>query len=716
MADTNRRRRHRSLFIDSLESRQHLHANVDLTWAFSPTNPSTSKEIADHGGVYKKYGNYTFGWSSNERDETRTRNAVSNKRLDSFIHVKSKWELALPNGLYKVTLTSGDAKHTDSLHVIDVEGVRIMNGSTSSKNLFRVESDIVNVKDGKLTLRPGSMGRNVKLNSIRIESTHSETPATVSMAVVRNEAREQPTSDAQNGLIRITRKDGDTAEPLVVKLEWSGSAGSKDLVSRPGSVTIPAGVLSLDVAVVAKTDSLNEKAETAVIKLVSNGSAYNVGSPNSASIRVANTNSPTVNRPVITIGATNPTATEGGSNGLIQLSRSGDVSQALAVQLVWSGSAGSADISSRPETVLFSAGSNTANLVVEAIDDLLVEANETATVTVQASSLYTIGGSASASVTVVSDDVDEPEADRNSISWANASAAPDGATEAQTAVVNNLFYRFGGYRDNSFVPSRKVERLDPSTGVWTSRTEMPIGFTHSAVAVVGTKVWFAGAYEERVGVAGQQNIGTVKVLVYDTVANSWSNGPDLPDPRGSGGMEHIDGKLYFTSGERLSDRAVMPTTWMLDLANQGAGWQTRADMPSPRSHFGTATVDGIMYVLGGQTGAGANGVPLKTVYAYNPATNTWTQKADLPRALSHQAPATVVFEDKIYGFGGDNPADIAQAYVMEYDPATGTSRTLASLPAARMAGLAGVINDDQFIFHGGYDWDFRATTWIATWS
>ena len=703
-----------SLWVDALEARQLMHASVNLTWAFSPTNPSTTKEIADHGGVYKKYGNYTFGWAASERDETRTRNLISNKTLDSFIHVRNKWEAALPNGQYRVTLTSGDAKFFDSTHVIDVEGVRVMNGTVSASKPFRTQSGVVTVKDGRLTLRPGSMGVNTKLNSIKVESVEEDEPSTVTIKTIRGTAIEQPTSSTQNGLVRVVRSGGHVDAAQVVNLAWSGSAGGRDIVSRPATVTIPAGKTTVDLLIVAKTDSVTEKAETAVVTLVGN-SNYRIGSPASASIRVENTEPEPVEKPSVTIAASDDLAIEGSSNGAFTLTRAGnDLSGPLSVALTWSGSAGSNDVEARPGSVMFAAGSSTVVVTVEATDDALIEPDETATLTIASGGTYTVGSPSSADVTVRSNDVEPPPA-RNTLTWTTGTSSPTVATEGMTAVVGDIFYRFGGYRDSSFVPSRAGEKYNLATNSWTSIASMPVGFSHAGTAVVGTKVWLVGAYEERVGFAGQQNIGTTRVLIYDTVANTWSDGPALPEARGSGGLALINNKLYFTSGERLSDRQEMSTTWMLDLANQGDGWQTRAAMPSPRSHFGVAVVDDILYVLGGQTGHDNAGVPLKTVYAYDPSTNTWTQKADTLYARSHQAPATFAFEGKIYSFGGDNPANQPNAHVTEYDPATGTSRALANLPANRMAGSAEVV-DGKFIFSGGYDYDFRATTWIGTWS
>ena len=97
-----------------------------------------------------------------------------------------------------------------------------------------------------------------------------------------------------------------------------------------------------------------------------------------------------------------------------------------------------------------------------------------------------------------------------------------------------------------------------------------------------------------------------------------------------------------------------------------------------------------------------------------PATDTWTAKALLPKGISHIASATVVFNNRILVFGGETShgRTIADAYA--YDPSGGatTRTTLSSLPAARISGVAGVINNKVF-FTGGINstFAFTQTTW-----
>ncbi len=63
------------------------------------------------------------------------------------------WEVAVPNGRYRVELAVGDVLYVDSRHTVRAEGVTLVNDHIPSRDqLFYVASGEVEVVDGKLTL------------------------------------------------------------------------------------------------------------------------------------------------------------------------------------------------------------------------------------------------------------------------------------------------------------------------------------------------------------------------------------------------------------------------------------------------------------------------------------------------------------------------------------------------------------------------------------
>lgn len=112
----------------------------------------------------------------------RGRNGSNTSILDTLIHLQypeslgnpnaqtdnAAWEYNLANGQYLVTVNVGDASFTDSNHVINIEGKNFISGfSPSANELFKSETKLVEVNDGKLTL-DAIGGDNTKINFIEI--------------------------------------------------------------------------------------------------------------------------------------------------------------------------------------------------------------------------------------------------------------------------------------------------------------------------------------------------------------------------------------------------------------------------------------------------------------------------------------------------------------------------------------------------------------------
>lgn len=413
--------------------------------------------------------------------------------------------------------------------------------------------------------------------------------------------------------------------------------------------------------------------------------------------------------PTVEISATLPDAREAGDAAIVHLRRvGGNRNKPLGVRLVWSGSAKPKELGGDTDLVTFPARAKTLDLVISANNDGLIEAAETAKITIVPGKKYHAAkGKSVASIRVL-----DALRDDGTLKWTQVASAPVGRVEPETAVVGDKLFAFSGYTDSNWQPIRRVDRYDPATNQWTRMNDMPIGITHAAVAVVGTKVWFAGGYAERLGTTANQDIAITTVKIYDTVTDTWSDGPSLPQQRGSGGLGLVDNKLYFTSGEDRA-RQSHTETWMLDLNNTAAGWKSRAPIPQGKTHFGTVVIDGQMYVMGGQIGVDETATIVATAHRYDPKTNTWTRLKDLPIPMSHYSPATIARGGKVFLFGGEQHFTQESNQVLEYDPKTNTYQTRTPLPVTRAAAMAGVIGD-QIVFSSGLDDWWHNDTYVGT--
>lgn len=158
-------------------------------------------------------------------------------------------------------------------------------------------------------------------------------------------------------------------------------------------------------------------------------------------------------------------------------------------------------------------------------------------------------------------------------------------------------------------------------------------------------------------------------------------------------------------------RAITVSVPRADGLHDAYVWQPLAPLPEPRFEMGAATVDGKFYVLGGFT------EKLKSLYSvivYDPATNEWSQVADMPTNTTHM---NVVRDDRDLwyagGFAGDNPGS-ATDEVWRFNVDTKAFTPGPSLPEAIGAGPLCIV-DRELHFIGGLLSD-RVTDSPAHWA
>jgi N-acetylneuraminic acid mutarotase len=111
-------------------------------------------------------------------------------------------------------------------------------------------------------------------------------------------------------------------------------------------------------------------------------------------------------------------------------------------------------------------------------------------------------------------------------------------------------------------------------------------------------------------------------------------------------------------------------------------WASKAPLTVPREGLGAGVINGILYVVGGDSSWEA-GSSLPTLDAYDPGTNSWSARTAMPASRADLAVA--VADSKLYAIGGRVTSDSKTVDV--YDPATDSWSAAAQMPTAR-GGLA----------------------------
>lgn len=231
----------------------------------------------------------------------------------------------------------------------------------------------------------------------------------VSIAAIDDYARE---AGGNTGQFRLTRT-GSTASAVGISLRRSGTATytsdyttSLALTGTVSQVTMPAGASSLDLTVTPVNDASSEGPEFLELT-VWQDAAYAVMGQGVARIDLEDDEvytKPTVS--VSTSGVADNRATESGDDyGYFRIYRTGNVSSNITVYYTITGTAASGlDYMPVPGIVTLAANQTEVLLPVIAMDDLLVEGDETVTLTLVDNAAYTRGTTTGQTITILDDD------------------------------------------------------------------------------------------------------------------------------------------------------------------------------------------------------------------------------------------------------------------------------------------------------------------------
>jgi N-acetylneuraminic acid mutarotase len=218
-----------------------------------------------------------------------------------------------------------------------------------------------------------------------------------------------------------------------------------------------------------------------------------------------------------------------------------------------------------------------------------------------------------------------------------------------------------------------------------------------AVATLDGKIYVVGGFEKP-SFSNVMNFAiTPSVEVYDPATDRWASKASLPVGLHHVGIGVVDRRLYVIGGYSKSGFTVwnpVATVYAYNPATDS--WTERAPMPTARGALSVTEHEGKLYAIGGYDRKGNNA----QVEVYDPVRNVWTTGASLPTPRDHLAAATVA--GKIYAIGGRVDGDYSRnlAVVDRYDPATDRWRRVADLPTARSGITAAVVEGRIYVFGG----------------
>ena len=289
--------------------------------------------------------------------------------------------------------------------------------------------------------------------------------------------------------------------------------------------------------------------------------------------------------------------------------------------------------------------------------------------------------------------------------WETAAPIPQGAEEVYGMASGGKMYVFGGLAPG-WKPHGMVLEYDPTANRWTRKRDMPAYQHHVALAELDGRIYMFGGYKlPEQGRATWVPINNT--WVYDPKDDTWRELAPAPTARGSANAVVIAGKIHVIGGATLP--ADLKEDWIHPARNLAIGthevfdpatnaWSKRADMPTPRNHAAAGVVGNRIYVIGGRAGSVfiPNALNLDIVEEYNPATNQWALRDPMPTPRS--AAAWGVYNGRIYVAGGEiRHRDIWGTYttVEAFDAKSNSWTRLPPMPLPRH-GLAGDFIGNRF--------------------
>ena len=218
-------------------------------------------------------------------------------------------------------------------------------------------------------------------------------------------------------------------------------------------------------------------------------------------------------------------------------------------------------------------------------------------------------------------------------SWHTAPPLPDARAAHAVVTAGSSIYVLGGSNGQL-----TVDRFDGKR--WTVATQLPQGALNApAAATLDGKIYVTGGFE------AQTNLPSDRVEIYDPQANTWSDGPPLPAPRGGHAAVVLDGKIHLLGGG--NSQSTIADHTMFDPATQT--WSEAAPLPRSEGSVAAVVFHGRLYAIGGRSGFSDFG----DVYVYDAAHDTWKHGPVIPPRGTGGA---VVYKDAIYYIGGESQA------------------------------------------------------------
>jgi N-acetylneuraminic acid mutarotase len=269
----------------------------------------------------------------------------------------------------------------------------------------------------------------------------------------------------------------------------------------------------------------------------------------------------------------------------------------------------------------------------------------------------------------------------------------DGRTNLVSFTIGNKAYV--GLGDSNGPVYNDLYEYDAATNTWTKKANLPGTGLNRATAVS------AGGKGYVICGTSPGSILKNELWEYDPVVNNWTKKADLPTSgRFYAAGFSINNKIYFGTGQAapLGSPETYKDWWEYNPASNT--WAAKKDIP-----FGAIT-NAQTFVIGTKAYLGATPYsnPTNGFWEYEATTDTWTRLSDFPGKSNYYASSFAINSKGYIAAGTGN-----ECY--EFDPGTNTWTQRTSHPYHRTGGIGFAIGNKGYLTTGSSMTYLDKDTW-----
>lgn len=259
--------------------------------------------------------------------------------------------------------------------------------------------------------------------------------------------------------------------------------------------------------------------------------------------------------------------------------------------------------------------------------------------------------------------------------WIQKASLAHPRNNLSSVAVNGKIIVLGGQTDR---PILSVDAYDPVSDIWTEISSIPPSSYHmysSAATTAAGCIYLMGGWDGDTDVKDN--------IEFNPSTGIWTEKADMTTARDGHRAIGAGGRIYVFGGRnqiRQPDNSVietlLKTVEVYDPATDR--WESKRDMPYASAFFGICEAGGKIYVLGGMQQDGQNIILSDKVQVYDPVNNTWEVKAHMPEAQWETEAVSV--NGTVITVGSTNNTGRLSYIIRKYDPSADTWSDLGNMP------------------------------------